>query len=393
MSDGKDYIKEAMEYNGELERKKDSNIISICNGEYGLDIISGDQIKPKQQPWFWNGIIPDHTSTLFAGYGGIGKTQLLLYIAAGTTRGLSFQAGGLTHQLPEGNVIILSGEDDPEYQLIPKLTALGADTKKIFILKMMNAPGKPKKFLDLNAHLGLLQNAIKKIGNVKLIIIDPIQYFIGLIKDYINSEVATLIGTLNDLAKDNELAIIMNKHLRKKGGNDSVSTAVDSVSGSGAWVNSPRQSWLIHPHPEQEDKVLFINLKVNIAKKNKKALAYKIDKATIPYNDTIIETTIMTWFLELEDMSADEALNAEVISPVQYGIKQWIIDYLLATPTATFSSEELSKEALEVQKFKKSTFFKVRKKLIDEGIVKENLEGKYKKTLMVSLIESNSYKK
>jgi len=297
---------------------ENSNVVMITNGEYGLEVTSADKVEQKPQPWFWLGVIPLDTSTLFAGYGGIGKSQLLLFLAAHTSNGKAFQAGGVNHQLPQGGVIILSGEDDFEYQLVPKLTALDADKSKILLLKMMKHPSAPAALLDLDAHLSLLEEAIKNAEStsnpIKLIIIDPVQYFTGQMKDHINANVCRFIASLNDLAKRHKLAIIMNKHLRKSSGSgDMKSVAADAVSGSAAWVTSPRSCWLINPHPTDNKKILFADLKANLRAKGGQSYAYQIDKCFIQSDDIQIETTRMFWHAEMEDMGADEVLNAEKI--------------------------------------------------------------------------------
>lgn len=374
------------------------NIVKIVNGEYGIDIVSADKIKPKPQPWFWQGIIPFDTSTLFAGYGGIGKSQLLIFLAAHTTNGLPFTAGGVTHQLPNGSVILLSGEDDPEYQLIPKLIAANAELSKVFPLKMMKSPSQPTALLDLDAHLSLLEDVIITLhatSPVKLIIVDPVQYFTGQMKDHINVNVCTFIGRLNDLAKRHHLAIIMNKHLRKGKGGDMQGAATDSVSGSAAWTTSPRSCWLVHPHPTDDNKILFADLKANLRKKNGKSFTYQIDQCSIEHDGQYIQTTKMFWHDELEDFSADQALNTSKVPPVEQAIRDWIIKFLLECNKkpnngAMFSSADLYKEA-QAAGHARNTYYTVKKKMIDEGIIREGNEGRVKRVNMVILNDPEIY--
>ena len=379
--------------NSQVNEKKESNIISITNGEYYADFCMADKIQPKSQPWFWPGIIPLHTCTLFAGQGGIGKSQLLLYLAAATSTGKEFQAAGSIHQLPQGKVIVLSGEDDPEYQLTPKLIALGADLSQIAVIKTMAVPGKRKRLLDIDAHLSLLINVIKELGNVKLIIIDPIHYFTGAMRDYISSEVSEFISNLSDMAKENDLAVIMNKHTRKRNGGDSIASAVDEVAGSGAWVNSVRQSWIMHPHPEDEGKVLLMNLKVNIAKKSGKAMAYQINSCEIPNpnGDGAIATTTMEWFPEMEDITADEALSMPVANGTEQNIAKFVIDFLKTKPDGMYSSPDVLTAAIEKGEFKRATYYKVRERMIKQGVIEQVPNHYNKDSFMLRLIDHKSY--
>jgi len=368
-----------------------------------IEIVMADMITPKPQPWFWKNIIPLDTTTLFAGFGNSGKSQLLIFMAAKTSTGDAFNAGGSVCIFPQGNVIILSGEDDFNYQLIPRLIAANADLKKIHLLKMMKISGQPKKLLDLDAHLELLEKTILEAQNqgnpIKLIIIDPVQYFTGEMKDHINANVCRFIASLNDLAKKYNLSIIMNKHLRKKGSGDGASSAVDSVSGSGAWTTSPRSCWLIQRHPTKEGVILFADLKGNLKSKETKSLAYKIDEVFItvsPESQEKIPATAMTWLDKLEDFNADTALNTVSLSPVEQNLRKWMIDLLLECDKnpnngAMFISSDLGKEAISAG-YTKTTYFRVRGKMIEEGVIKEAVIGQAKKLNMIVLVDPELYK-
>ena len=74
--------------------------------EYELESIVASDIVAKEQPWLWPGVIPLDTSTLFVGEGGIGKSLLLLELAAKISTGDEFKAGGESVKLPQGKVII-----------------------------------------------------------------------------------------------------------------------------------------------------------------------------------------------------------------------------------------------------------------------------------------------
>lgn len=361
--------------------------------KYTFDFVMADKIFPKTQPWFWDQILPLHTSTLFAGAGGIGKTQLLLFLAAHTSNGKSFKAGGQSHQLEKGSVIIFSGEDDAEYQITPKLIAQGADISKIAIVKTMSVNGQKKKLIDLESCITELHELIDSIGNVKLIIVDPVQYFTGSMRDYINNTVSNFINNLSEIAKEKDLALIMNKHTRKKSAGTSVASAVDEVAGSGAWINCPRQSWIMHPNPSNEDQILFMNLKVNIAKKGTKSMAYSIKECEInnPYGDGKIKTTRMEWIDELIDISADEALSTVKVTGKEQLVEQLIINFLKNKPLEGYASSDVYKEINEKNEINRKTFYKVRSRLIQEGILKETVIKYRKEVLLLTLVDHNSY--
>lgn len=298
--------------------------------EYEIERINASLIIPKEQPWLWFGFIPLHTSILFAGYGGIGKSLLLLQLASDISNGNKIYPCGLEYQLPQGNIIILTAEDDFEYQTVPKLIAANANLQNIHLLKCVKAKVSGKrKFIDLFEQLDLLETEIQNIGNVKLIIIDPISYFTGTLKDHVNTEVCNFIDSLNYLAKKYDLSIIFNKHLRKQSSHSTITNAINEVAGGGAWINSPRQSWLISPHPKEQEKIVLVNLKSNVAKKGQTCLAYTIKEITIPIKNNTIKTTSIQWCEQTVDLNANEAMSRESFDKSKEQIcTDFILDYL-----------------------------------------------------------------
>lgn len=267
------------------------------------------------QKWFWNGFIPDRNITLFAGVGGIGKSLLLLYIMAKTTTGERFNAGGIDHQLPKGSVILLSAEDDLQEQIRPKLLAAEADTAKIhYITSKTGKLSKKKKFIELDRDLHFIEQKIKELKDVRLIVIDPIQYFLGEIKEHINFEVANFLQSLIDLAKTYDIAIVFNKHLRKQAsGAKGISSAVSEVGGAGAWTNTPRKCWLITNHHENHEIKIITQLKDNLSKGTRDCLAYKIiPTTTIEIDQSLINSTTLVWLDQTLSFSSDEAVSKDV---------------------------------------------------------------------------------
>ncbi len=302
------------------ERKNNPEFANIFplnkNDDVTVEIVCIDDIEPENQPWLWNGIIPLDTFTLFAGVGGLGKSQLLMFIAARVSDGKKFNAGGIEHQLPQGSVIILSSEDSQKYALAPRLKALGADTSKIHKIKsVMRAKDQyRKKLMALDEDLLLLKKTIldlkEKNETVKLIIIDPIINFIGKTKDYINTEVSNFLFGLTELAEELNLAIILNKHLRKKD-SAAVGSAMDEISGSSAWGTTARQVWIICRDHEDKKKILFMDGKSNI-KEQMNGMAFNIKSdEIINKSNHVIKTSRIEWLDEIITLTPDEAVSEE----------------------------------------------------------------------------------
>lgn len=287
---------------------------------YEPEWLKMSDIEPKTQPWFWPGMIPLDSITLFGGVGGIGKSLLLLYLLAKTTTGEEFMAGGISHQLPQGSAILLSAEDDAEYHIMPKLIAAGAKTDFIHLIKSKKgAISKQQKFLELDKDIYILESKIKALENVKFIVIDPITYFTGDTQDHKGGDVANFLQSLNDLAKRYHLSIVLSKHRRKQSsGSRGAIGAADEIGGSGAWTNTPRRCWMITNHHEDDSIKLITKMKDNLSSSDKEALGFKILPKTIEYKDAFIETTELIWLQEKQRITADEAVNKETYEKSKY---------------------------------------------------------------------------
>ena len=312
-------------------KKEDIDKSLLSFEKYEPEWVQLSSVIPKIQPWFWPGMIPNNTLTLFAGIGGIGKSLLLLYLAAKTTTAEIFKAGGFDHQLPKGSVILLSAEDDIEYHISPKLMAMNADCEKIHYLKSkVGSVSKKKKFIELDKDIYILEQKINELTDVKLIIIDPISYFTGDTKDHVSTEVANFLNQLIDLAKKYNIAIVLNKHLRKQAsGSKGAISAANEVGGSGAWTNTPRKCWLITDHHEDENVKIITQMKDNLSKKNTNSLAFKISPKSIINGELSIETTEVTWLDQTISMSSTDAVSKESYekSKIETAI-DLILDYL-----------------------------------------------------------------
>ena len=164
------------------------------------------------------------------------------------------------------------------------------------------------------------------MGNVKMVIIDPVSYFTGSLKDHVNVEVANFLDSLNRLAKQYSLAILLNKHFRKQSSGSNIQHAMSEVSGCGSWVNTPRAAWVIAKHPELKDKVCIVDLKANLKKKSFDSRAYEIIPTVVKGLKGPIETTRVDWFPDLVNISAKDILNEQAFEKTK---EQQAYDFII----------------------------------------------------------------
>jgi len=120
--------------------------------------------------WLWSGYLARGKMTLLAGEPGTGKTTIAMSIGATVTQGGIWPDGTIAE--PD-SIVIWSGEDDPRDTLAPRLMAAGADMCKVHFVTGMRIEGKVKCF-DPARDMPALKEACEKIGDVRLLIIDPI---------------------------------------------------------------------------------------------------------------------------------------------------------------------------------------------------------------------------
>lgn len=263
-------------------------------------------VRPRKILWVWDGRIPLGKMTVFAGRGGLGKTFVLCDMASRISRGKDWPDGSKSHT---GSILFISGEDDPEDTLVPRLIESEADLRKVFFLKF--------EALDrfTLADVPILDLAAEQIGNdLQLVIIDPPTSYMGGVDDHKNSELRSLLSPLKEWCARRKLALIFNTHVNKSQGNVE---ALMRVMGSVAWVNAVRAAHIFTEDPDDKDKRLFISMKLNVGRE-RKGLSYKI----LPLDS---ERARVEWLGDV-DLSANDAMNRTQSKTRADSAREWLIE-------------------------------------------------------------------
>ena len=287
------------------------NVKKIASG-MSLKVHDANNVAPKPQPWLWDPYIPLETCTLFAGAGGIGKSQLLLYLCGLVSNGADFSINSLPYHIDEGKVLILSAEDNLESSIIPRLKAVDAKLSNITIAESTfdDDMDKTERFIALDNDLALVETLLAALGNVRLIIIDPVTAYLGKVRENQSAEVRNFILRISRMAERFKLAVILNTHTRKKASGESNTGARDEIMGSSAWYNTVRQAFTISQDHENPERILFINCKSNCGAKPE-AFDYQIESADVIFGDEIIKTSRVNLLSGKVAVTADEALNQD----------------------------------------------------------------------------------
>ena len=207
-------------------------------------------------------------------------------------------------------MIWLNAEDSTRDTVLPRLVAAGADPKRIHFVNSARVGGEDRNF-SLVTDLRLLHKAIKRIGNVVLVIIDPVSAYLGVgkVDGRSATDVRGVLTPLKDMAEELHIAVIGISHFNKK---DDIKSALLRVSDSIAYVAAARHVYAVVDDPEDKDSKLFVKAKNNLAR-DTKALRYGMSIKTVGHDKRLgldIEAPFIVWHPQHVEITANEAMAA-----------------------------------------------------------------------------------
>lgn len=192
----------------------------------GVVLVNGADLTPEPVQWLWPDWLALGKMHLLAGAPGQGKTTIALAFAATVTIGGRWPDGS---RCEAGNVLIWSGEDDPADTLLPRLMAAGGDRKRVFFVDGSRINGELLPF-DPARDMQALQAQAERIGNVRLIIVDPVVSAVTG-DSHKNTETRRALQPLVDLAAQMYAALVGITHFSKGGqGGDPSQRVIGSVA-------------------------------------------------------------------------------------------------------------------------------------------------------------------
>lgn len=290
-------------------------------------------IQAKPISWLWRGRIARGKLTIIAGNPGLGKSQIMALMAAVVTTGGTWP---LDHaRCAPGDVLFLTAEDDAADTLRPRLEAVGADLWRTHIvdgvIEGYRSDGtRADRTFSLESDVRALDQKLAELGNVVLVVVDPISAYLGKIDSHRNSEVRGILAPLSELAARHNIAVVGLSHLTKSG----PAQALMRVTGSLAFVAAARAAYLVAEDPQDKTRRLFMPLKNNLAP-DSAGLAYRIEPTTIPGPAGSLETSRVMWEPSPVSITADEVMaqssNTEERSALAEA-REWLRETLADGP-------------------------------------------------------------
>jgi putative DNA primase/helicase len=258
-------------------------------------------VEAKPIEWLWPGRIAIGKQTMLAGEPGLGKSQLSAFLAATVTTGGHWPNGEGRAEL--GSVIVLSAEDDAADTIIPRLKAAGTELSRVHVVSAVSTDDhKGRRLFNLQSDLAILEDAIARVGDVRLVIIDPVSSYLGKVDSHKNAEVRTVLEPIGEMASRLRVAVVAVTHFSKGGG----SSANHRIIGSIAFVAAARAAFIVSRDPGDENRRLFLPSKNNLGP-DRDGLAFRIETRLV--GEGIIAPAV-SWDSEPVTRTADEILAA-----------------------------------------------------------------------------------
>jgi len=264
------------------------------------------EIAPEKIEWLWPGRFARGKHTCIAGEPGTGKSQLsIAIIAAVTTAGEWPCAEG---RAPLGSAIILSAEDGAADTIVPRLLAAGADLNRVHVVSAVRNGDGSRRALNLQHDLDLIEKKVAEVGNVALVVVDPVSSYLGKTDSHKNSEVRGVLEPLSEMAERTRVAILSVTHFSKAGANNATK-ALHRFIGSIAFTGAPRAAFAVIEDSEHDGRRLFLHAKNNLARAPQ-GLAFRLEQCLVA--DDIVASRIL-WEAEPVAITANEALAADAV--------------------------------------------------------------------------------
>ena len=175
-------------------------------------------IEQTSVEWLWFPYIPFGKLTIIQGNPGEGKTYFAMMLTAACTNCKLFPN---MEDIEPFNVIYQTAEDGMGDTINPRLVEAGADLSRVMVID------------DSEEVLTLSDDRIEKAvrqNHVRLVIIDPVQAFIGADVDMNRAnEVRPVFRKLGMIAEKTSCAIVLIGHLNKSSGTQSTYRGLGSI--------------------------------------------------------------------------------------------------------------------------------------------------------------------
>lgn len=253
--------------------------MSIENSE----LICAEDVECLPVEWVWANRIPLGTVTTIAGMPGLGKSTLMSEVAAAVTTGRLLPGDEDEFDGPKtpGVVVWMTTEESNDQAVIPRLKAVGADGRRVWVINQSKDKRSWSYSLDTPTARGQFETELANLrvhlqmaeSEPMLVIMDAIKGFKPT-KDE-SANVRSFIQDLSAIAQRQRAAIVGIMHFNKS--DDQQRDAMNRFSGLLEWVSVPRTAIGMVEHDTGTMKIRIVDMVKNNLSPMPTPQAFQVD--------------------------------------------------------------------------------------------------------------------
>jgi putative DNA primase/helicase len=222
-------------------------------------LINGADIEPEPVNWLWRNGLQLGVLNLLAGRSGGGKSTIAVSWCATVTNGGKWPDGQVCST--PGRAVYWSGEDGIKDTLLPRFIAADGNRGKMSFVEGVRV-GERKRPFDPAADMPKLARAVEKLGDVRMIVLDPIAVMIKGADSHKNVETRIGLQPFADLCASRGACGLGVHHFTK---NTEGGDPLDRISGSLAFGALPRCGWVAAKDLNEAEDARRVLLRVKMS--------------------------------------------------------------------------------------------------------------------------------
>ena len=311
------------------------------------------EIKVVPVEWLVHGMLPVGCYTEFIGDPTVGKSYFSTKLMADFTTGTPLPFEPADVERDPINIGFIGAEDDPSTTIAPRLIQAGADMDRIFYLDYINGYYPNLADPDHLDHIGDWINH----EQLKWIVVDPIDSFLGGVDANTNQSVRSVLGPLVQKLQKAKTTLTAIRHPPK-----AVQKAIHAGGGSMGFTAQSRASFLVGYLDSTKEERVIVPIKTNLSAE------------PTPFGFTLDENGV-EFTTEHPDVTAGELISRTDESDPERNPRDQITDWLIGLLQQGPVPSKDIKKFLEERGYSRTTYQRARDALKEKGVIENGKNG------------------